>query len=957
MNNSNLNSVKNTLFSSKPSKAIRLLVVAFFVLAQTVTFGQTVGDYRSIANGNWTNLASWQYYNGTTWVTPSGSSPQGYPGQFAGTGTVTIRNTNTITLTTSITNLFTKLIIGNATSSGVFAVGADIANFNTLDIVLNPTGNMNFTGQNELKLPANSGIKINAPGQITTTGNGTCTNNTAIYIGGIKFGVCKGAGNAEYTFVELNTFGGTLFSAPSSNTPVCLGNSINLTGGYSGPTPTSITYLWSIKAPDNTVTTFSTQNLSLTALQIGNYQATLTCDALYDERAYSNSETITVTINVLPIAPTPAPPTQPTCSDPTGSVVLSDLPTGTWTITRNPGAVKTEGTGSSTTISGLASGTYTFTVSNGTCTSIASNDVVINASTNTWNVVSGVGSWTNTLTNSQAITFNGDYNSTGDLTACSCNVNTGKKVTIKSGHNLIITNGVTVSETGTLIFEDSASLVQIDSSAVNSGNITYKRYTSIRSTDYTYWSSPVASYTLGGVSQNKTLSDKYYSFNSTIDNWQQESASTVMNPGVGYIVRGPELKSTSNLPPPPVGLFEASFIGVPNNGDKSITSIIENKSYLLGNPYPSAIDANDFLIANKDVLNGTLYFWTNHTEIGTNVSNPGTGVLAYSSDDYATYNATGGVAAAPDLDPTTGKPYPEASPSGSAKPNGTIAAGQGFFASSKTTLSGTSIVFNNDMRVIGTISTEGTGANQQFFKTKNTKSKATTLIEKNRIWLNLKNNQGAFKQTLIGYITNATNEYDSSFDGESFDGNEFIDFYSVNNDMNLVIQGRALPFDENDTVPLGFRSTIEGDFTINIDETDGLLTNQPVFLEDKLTNKVFDLKSGIYTFNTVAGTFDDRFVLRYTNKTLSVDETDKEDGILVLYSNNYKTLIIHNNDMYSTVNSVALFNITGQNIANWEVNDSEQTNIQFPIKNTSSGIYIVKVKTTKGESSKKIIIR
>ena len=156
---------------------------------------------------------------------------------------------------------------------------------------------------------------------------------------------------------------------------------------------------------------------------------------------------------------------------------------------------------------------------------------------------------------------------------------------------------------------------------------------------------------------------------------------------------------------------------------------------------------------------------------------------------------------------------------------------------------------------------------------------------------------------------------------------------------------------------LGFRSSSDGNYTINIDQADGLLINQAVYLEDKLTNTVTDLKSGDYTFTTAAGTFNDRFVLKYTNKTLSIDETDKEDGILVLYSNNYKSLIIHNNDLYSTVNSVAIFNITGQNIANWEVNDSEQTNIQFPIKNTSSGIYIVKVKTTKGESNKKIIIK
>ncbi|MBP6758330.1 MAG: T9SS type A sorting domain-containing protein, partial [Flavobacterium sp.] len=185
------------------------------------------------------------------------------------------------------------------------------------------------------------------------------------------------------------------------------------------------------------------------------------------------------------------------------------------------------------------------------------------------------------------------------------------------------------------------------------------------------------------------------------------------------------------------------------------------------------------------------------------------------------------------------------------------------------------------------------------------------------------------------------------------------DFYSINQDKNLVIQGRALPFDENDEVPLGYRTTIDGTFTINIDQVDGTLTNQAMFLEDKLTNTVFDLKSGNYTFNTVAGTFDDRFVLRYTdlNKTLSVDEIDTNDGIIILYSNNYKTLIIKNNVQDTTVNSVTLFNMAGQKITDWGVEDREQTSIQIPIKNLNPEIYIVKVKTTKGETSKKIVVR
>jgi hypothetical protein len=130
-----------------------------------------------------------------------------------------------------------------------------------------------------------------------------------------------------------------------------------------------------------------------------------------------------------------------------------------------------------------------------------------------------------------------------------------------------------------------------------------------------------------------------------------------------------------------------------------------------------------------------------------------------------------------------------------------------------------------------------------------------------------------------------------------------------------------------------------------------------VFIEDKLTNTIFDLKSGNYTFNTVAGTFNDRFVLRYTDKTLKVNETDKNDGIIVLYSTNYKSLIIRNNLMDATVNSVTLYNTIGQKIAYWEAKVQEQTNIQIPMKNLPPEIYIVKVTTTKGESGKKIIIK
>jgi hypothetical protein len=64
---------------------------------------------------------------------------------------------------------------------------------------------------------------------------------------------------------------------------------------------------------------------------------------------------------------------------PTGSVVLNGLPaTGTWTIIRTPGGTVTIGRGTSSTISGLDAGTYTFTVTNASgCISAASSVVGI----------------------------------------------------------------------------------------------------------------------------------------------------------------------------------------------------------------------------------------------------------------------------------------------------------------------------------------------------------------------------------------------------------------------------------------------------------------------------------------------------------------------------------------------------------------------------------------------------
>ncbi|WP_418264609.1 DUF7507 domain-containing protein [Flavobacterium faecale] len=75
-----------------------------------------------------------------------------------------------------------------------------------------------------------------------------------------------------------------------------------------------------------------------------------------------------------PTAPTVTVSTQPSCDNPVGSILLSGLPSGNWTI--NPGNIS--GNTTTKTISELVPGTYNFTVTNSLgCTSEATPNTII----------------------------------------------------------------------------------------------------------------------------------------------------------------------------------------------------------------------------------------------------------------------------------------------------------------------------------------------------------------------------------------------------------------------------------------------------------------------------------------------------------------------------------------------------------------------------------------------------
>ncbi len=220
-------------------------------------------------------------------------------------------------------------------------------------------------------------------------------------------------------------------------------------------------------------------------------------------------------------------------------------------------------------------------------------------------------------------------------------------------------------------------------------------------------------------------------------------------------------------------------------------------------------------------------------------------------------------------------------------------------------------------------------------------SKSTSPIENDihRVWLNLTSAEGIYKQLLIGYIAGATNGWDSSFDALAMDAYKLANFYSINENKKLAIQGRALPIELTDNIPLGYRSAIIGNLTISIDRADGDLSEMDIYVLDKETGTSHNLKNGGYTFSTQIGTFNNRFEIRYkaeqklgTNHPVNISQ----ELAIVSRSN---IISLRSGDV--PLSEVSVFDITGKLLHNSQkigASDLEITNIQ-------SGDQILIVKT------------
>lgn len=490
-------------------------------------------------------------------------------------------------------------------------------------------------------------------------------------------------------------------------------------------------------------------------------------------------------------------------------------------------------------------------------------------------------------TTESIIISDGTYTVNEDITACSCTVGPNANLIVAPGKTLNLT-GPIVPGGGTITFENGSSLLQPDG-VVNTGHVIYKRNsTPMVKFDFTYWSSPVSDtdstpFTLGQFSPG-TLSDKFYRWNNATQNWQQEGPNTVVVPGRGYIIRSPQDFPTV---PENATTFEGQFVGVPHNGSTTAEVAGDGLYSLVGNPFPSSLDADAIIndVWNADRFQGTFYFWTHNSPVASGYANPSDGNdMSYNNDDYALYNLLGG---------TEGP---------SAR---YIGAGQSFMVVGKN--SGGAIRLNNSMRT-------GGADNSSFYRTSANPHAAAAFdsSERHRVWLQLANASN-YKQTLVGYAPNATAGIDYGFDGVALTGTG-LGFYSLIDTIQLGIQGRGLPFNDADEVPMGFTTNQAGRHIISLYNMDGIFATEgvDVFIQDNVTGVLHNLKEGPYTFATDAGTFNSRFILKYTRKIKDAgfDTTIAANADRVVIYKNQSSL--HVNSLHQSIKNINVFDLSGR---------------------------------------------
>lgn len=564
------------------------------------------------------------------------------------------------------------------------------------------------------------------------------------------------------------------------------------------------------------------------------------------------------------------------------------------------------------------------------------------------------------------------------------------EITLSGDTDVLTGNGLTVTHYlelgGTIDLDGESQLIQTANSDLNvltNGKIERDQQGTADTYTYNYWSSPVtkenATYNSfkitdvmkDGTSVNNALSINFsssgydgaatspikiadywiwkYANQSSINasSWQHVRRTGTIFPGEGFTMKGPgsgSIESQQNY----------IFTGKPNNGEINLT-LAANNEYLVGNPYPSAIDANTFILNNgpnalistmptidgeQPTITGTLYFWK-HWGGGSHISQEYQG-------GYAIYNLSGAVAAATKGTTVTGTIAQQLA---SQKPGRYIPVGQGFFVVGE---GGGSVTFNNNQRVFR----KETAGTSLFLRSSNSVN-AKNLNEndsddrmKFRVRFNSVND--IHRQLLLTIDENATLGVDWGYDGK-MNEDQIDDMYWIINNEKYIIQG-SNEAEVATIYPIGIKTNSDGINSINIDDLENIPDDFKVYVHDIELDIYHNLRTSAYEFFLNAGEYLNRFEITFGTAEEALSITDEiKDSIAIIYSNDLDRIVLINPNQIE-VKSIAMYNLLGQSV--YTLNDLlTSSHSEYEVNNLSSGAYIIKLSTANNVvMTKKIVV-